>query len=342
MSRDPQHQEPQTLARFIMEEERRFPDATGDFSNLLSHLSLAGKVIQRQVSKAGLVDILGHTGQTNVQGETVQKLDLYANDIIIRMFERSGALCALASEEEEDIVPMAADVPTGDYVMSFDPLDGSSNIDANINIGTIFSIHHRITEQGPGTTEDFLQAGSRQLCAGYILYGSATMLIMSTGNGVHGFTLDPGIGEFLLSHRDLRMPERGKIYSTNEGNSAHWLPGTRAYIDHLKSVDKDRGLPYKARYIGSLVADFHRTLLYGGIFLYPGDQKAPNGKLRLLYEASPLAFLAQQAGGHASTGEQAILDIEPESLHQRVPLIIGSREDVEEAERFHRGPGNSG
>lgn len=327
--------EANTLARFIMEEERRHAEATGGFSALLSQISLAAKVIHREVSRAGLVDILGLTGQENVQGEEVQKLDIFANDSLVGMFEDSGLLCAMASEEEEGIIPIPADQPRGAYTLAFDPLDGSSNIDVNVNIGTIFSIHRRTSaSDGVADEGDFLQPGNRQVCAGYVLYGTSTMLVYSTGQGVHGFTLDPSIGEFLLSHRDMQMPSRGKIYSINEGNSAHWFDGTRSYIDHLKSVDGDSGRPYKARYIGSLVADFHRTLLYGGVFLYPGDRKAPNGKLRLLYEASPLAFLAQQAGGHASTGSQAILDIEPTELHQRVPLIIGSREDVEEAVRF--------
>lgn len=326
-----------TLSRFIMEQERHHPEATGEFSALLSHLGLAAKVIHREVSRAGLVDILGYTGQENVQGEAVQKLDIFANDALKSMFSRAGLLCAMASEEDDDVVPIGDDVPRGSYVMSFDPLDGSSNIDANINIGTIFSVHHRVSPTGPGTQEDFLQPGHRQVCAGYVLYGTSTMLVFSTGHGVHGFTLDPGIGEFLLSHRDIRMPERGKIYSINEGNSAHWDKPTRTYIEGLKTPDKEAGRPYKSRYIGSLVADFHRTLLYGGIFLYPGDAKAPQGKLRLLYEAAPLAFLAREAGGGASTGHQAILDVQPEELHQRVPLVIGSRLDVEEAEAAYRG-----
>ena len=326
-----------TLSRFIMEQERHHPEATGEFSALLSHLGLAAKVIHREVSRAGLVDILGYTGQENVQGEAVQKLDIFANDVLKSMFSRAGLLCAMASEEEDDVVPIGDDAPRGSYVMAFDPLDGSSNIDANINIGTIFSVHRRVSESGPGDRGDFLQPGDRQVCAGYVLYGTSTMLVFSTGQGVHGFTLDPGIGEFLLSHRDIRMPERGKIYSINEGNSAHWDAPTRAYVEGLKAPDPPTGRPYKARYIGSLVADFHRTLLYGGIFLYPGDRKAPKGKLRLLYEAAPLAFLAREAGGAASTGRQAILEVRPEELHQRVPLVIGSRLDVEEAEAAY-GP----
>ncbi len=328
-----------TLSRFIMDEERRHPRATGGFSALLSQISLAAKVIHREVSRAGLVDILGLTGQENVQGEEVQKLDIFANETIVAMFETSGLLCAMASEEEEGIIPMPPDLPHGAYTLAFDPLDGSSNIDANVNIGTIFSIHRRLSASDTLATEhDFLQPGRQQVCAGYVLYGTSTMLVFSTGHGVHGFTLDPSIGEFLLSHRDLQMPAQGKIYSINEGNAAWWDEPIRTYIAHLKSDDSERGLPYKSRYIGSLVADFHRTLLYGGIFLYPGDRKAPEGKLRLLYEASPLAFLAQQAGGHASTGRRAILELEPEQLHQRVPLIIGSRDDVAEAESFLNRP----
>lgn len=327
-------QESQTLSRFIMDQERHHPGATGELSALLSQLGLASKVIHREVSKAGLVDILGYTGHTNVQGEEVKKLDIFANDTLKAMFEGSGLVCAMASEEEEDIIPIPEGRPLGNYTLAFDPLDGSSNIDVNVNIGTIFSVHRRRAADGLGTEEDFLQPGRRQVCAGYVLFGTSTMLVYTTGNGVHGFTLDPSIGEFLLSHRNLRMPEKGKIYSINEGNTSRWFPGTRAYIDHLKAEDKAGGRPYKGRYIGSLVADFHRTLLYGGIFLYPGDQSAPQGKLRLLYEAAPLAMVAEQAGGRGSTGTEAILDLQPDSLHQRVPLVIGSRADVEEAETF--------
>jgi fructose-1,6-bisphosphatase I len=326
-----------TLTRFIMEQERKYPEATGGFSDLLSHLTLAGKIIDRDVSKAGLVDILGYTGDQNVQGEEVKKLDIFAHDTLVRMFQHTGRLCGMASEEEEHPIPIAEEYPHGKYILCFDPLDGSSNIDVNVNIGTIFSMHRRVSKDGPATMEDFLQPGSRQVCAGYILYGTSTMLVYTTGNGVHGFTLDPSVGEFLLSHEDIRIPGRGSIYSTNEGNYNLWDEGTRAYIDRLKTVDKSAGLPYKSRYIGSLVADFHRTLLYGGIFLYPGDQRAPKGKLRLLYEASPLAMICENAGGAASTGTQRILDVEPDGLHMRVPLVIGSRDDVAEAERFIQG-----
>ncbi len=327
-----------TLNRFILSSEHQVPGATGEFSALLSHIALAGKVIHREVSRAGLVDVLGATGEINVQGEEVKKLDVFAHETMVRMFQYPGLLCAMASEEEKDLIPVPERYPRGKYVLNFDPLDGSSNIDANVNIGTIFSVHRRLSPaDGVGTPADCMQPGHRQVCAGYVLYGSATMLVFTTGSGVHGFTLDPSVGEFLLSHQGIRIPPRGSIYSTNEGNSQLWSAGMRSYVEHLKTVDKSRGLPYKARYIGSLVADFHRTLLYGGIFLYPADSKSPQGKLRLLYEASPLALVCEQAGGAASTGSERILDIAPNALHQRVPLIVGSKDDVAEAERFLRG-----
>lgn len=329
--------EAMTLNRFILSTEHRHPGATGEFSALLSHIALAAKVIQREVSHAGLVDVLGATGAINVQGEEVKKLDVFAHETMIRMFQYPGLLCAMASEEEEDIIPIPDGFPLGKYVLNFDPLDGSSNIDANVNIGTIFSVHRRCTTSGPGTPQDCMQPGSEQVCAGYVLYGTSTMLVFTTGDGVHGFTLDPSVGEFLLSHQDIRIPKRGSIYSTNEGNYHLWPEGTRRYIDRLKTIDKTKSLPYKARYIGSLVADFHRTLLYGGIFLYPADSKSPKGKLRLLYEAAPLAMICECAGGAASTGSERILGIQPNGLHQRVPLVIGSAEDVAEAERFIQG-----
>ncbi|MFN7956211.1 MAG: class 1 fructose-bisphosphatase [bacterium] len=323
-----------TLNRFILSTEHRHPGATGEFSALLSHIALAAKVIQRAVSHAGLVDVLGATGAVNVQGEEVKKLDVFANETMVRMFQYPGLLCTMASEEEEDVIPIGEGFPLGKYILNFDPLDGSSNIDANVNIGTIFSIHRRRSEAGPGTAADCMQPGRDQVCAGYVLYGTSTMLVFTTGEGVHGFTLDPSVGEFLLSHRDIRIPARGSIYSTNEGNYQLWSEGMRRYVDRLKTIDKANNLPYKARYIGSLVADFHRTLLYGGIFLYPADSKSPRGKLRLLYEAAPLAMVCEQAGGAATTGSERILDIVPNRLHQRVPLIIGSAEDVAEVERY--------
>ncbi len=317
------------LTKFLLEEQRRYPESTGNFTSLFSDLVLAAKIISREVNRAGLIDILGSTGGQNVQGEEVQKLDELANEMLIRTMEHGGHLSGMASEEMEEIVKVDGKFPKGSYLLLFDPLDGSSNIDVNISVGTIFSILKR-----PGAddaaTEDFLQPGTSQVCAGYILYGSSTMLVYTTGHGVHGFTLDPSVGEFLLSHEDIRIPEKGKIYSINEGNSKHWFPATSMYIEKLKANEKG----YSARYVGSLVADFHRNLLKGGIFLYPADRKSKNGKLRLLYEANPLSFIVEQAGGKSSTGDKRILEIVPEELHQRTPLIIGSKADVEEAESF--------
>jgi fructose-1,6-bisphosphatase I len=267
----------------------------------------------------------------------VMKLDAYANYIMKEYLGHTAELCAMASEEDPEIYHTPPEFPKGKYVLAMDPLDGSSNIDANVSIGTIFSIHEKISPGEDGTLEDFLQPGRRQVAAGYILYGSSTMLVYTTGEGVHGFTLDPGIGEFLLSHPDIRTPNRGKILSANMGNYNRWLEGTKKYVNYLHEDDKATGRPYSSRYIGSLVSDFHRNLLYGGIFLYPADKKNPNGKLRLLYEASPLSLIAEKAGGLGSTGTERILDMQPKELHQRVPLVIGSREDVEKAEEFIRG-----
>ncbi len=323
-----------TVQQHILDEERMHPGATGDFTGLLTSLTLAAKIISREVNKAGLVTILGETGEINVHGEAVQKLDEFAQQTICRVMGHNGHLCVMASEESENIIPIPAGSKKGRYVLMFDPLDGSSNIDVNASIGTIFSIHRKITtDNEDGSLKDCLQKGCDQIAAGYFIYGSSTMMVYTTGNGVHGFTLDPSLGEFLLSHENIRTAARGKIYSINEGNMHSWDAGTRQYIEYLKEDRKDRGHPYSLRYIGSLVADFHRNLLKGGIFLYPG----PKGKLRLLYEASPLAMIVEQAGGAASTGEQRILDVEPTSLHQKVPLIIGSREDVAEYNRFYKG-----
>jgi fructose-1,6-bisphosphatase I len=281
---------------------------------------------------AGLADVLGLTGETNVQGEEVQKLDELANTTLIRNLSRGGKVCALGSEEENEPIYAPDGYPAGKYVVMFDPLDGSSNIDVNVSIGTIFGIHER-RSRGPGRAEpsDLLQAGSKQVAAGYVIYGSSTMLVYSTGHGVHGFTLDPSVGDFFLSHVNIRIPERGKIYSVNEGNTSTWEEPTRSWIDWLKTPSADKQRPYSARYVGSLVADFHRTLLKGGVFAYPADKKNQSGKLRLMYEAAPLAFLAEQAGGAASTGNERILDIKPTELHQRVPLYIGSKGDVDDA-----------
>ena len=323
-----------TLAQFVLQQERTHPEASGQFTSLLLDIALAAKMINKAVIRAGLVDVLGATGTTNVQGEKVQKLDVYAHETIMRVLGSTCQLAVVASEEDEDIVQVTEGAPIGRYVVNFDPLDGSSNIDANVNIGTIFSILPRLTRTGRGTHEDVLQAGRRQLCAGYVLYGSSTMLVYTTGDGVHGFTYEPSIGEFLLSHPNIRTPERGRIYSVNEGNYCTWSEGVKRYVDFLKCDDKDTGRPYSARYVGSLVADFHRNLLYGGIYMYPGDRKNPNGKLRLLYEAAPLAFVAEQAGGTASDGKTRIMAIAPSALHQRTPLFIGSPDDVKEAETF--------
>jgi fructose-1,6-bisphosphatase I len=329
-----------TLNRHILEQERHYPEATGDFTALLTQMALAAKIIAREVNKAGLVDILGFTGDRNVQDEAVRKLDVFAHETIIQAFEHSGHICIMASEESAEPICLPPDYPRGKYVLLFDPLDGSSNIDVNITIGTIFSVHRKISRGTDGTLEDLLQPGNRQVAAGYVVYGSSTMLVYTTGNGVHGYTLDPSIGEFLLSHENIRMPEQNNIYSVNEGNYSYWRPEVQRYLDYLHQKDPANKRPYSARYVGSLVADFHRTLLYGGIFFYPADTKdpkQPSGKLRLLYEAAPLALIAREAGGRASTGVEDILDIRPTQLHQRVPLFIGSRKDVTIAEAYVQG-----
>lgn len=326
-----------TLARHIYEEERKYPEATGELSDLLHDLSLAAKVISLEVNKAGLVDILGFTGDQNVHGEEVKKLDIYANDMMIKAMDHGGHLCVMASEEEEDIIHIPPEFYIGKYVLLFDPLDGSSNIDANVSIGTIFSIYKRVSpEGGPGTMQDCLQPGFKQVAAGYIIYGSSTIFVYTAGNGVHGFTLDPSFGEFILSHKNIRTPKKGKIYSINEGNYLYWHPGLKKYIKWLQEEDKATGRPYTSRYIGSMVSDIHRNLLYGGIYMYPADSRSPNGKLRLMYECNPMAFIVEQAGGRASNGKQRILDIKPETLHQRTPIFIGSEEDVLLVEKFMR------
>jgi len=328
-----------TIERHIIEEQRTH-GGKGDFSAVLSQIVFAAKVVSAQVAQAGLAEnILGGTGDTNVTGDDVQKLDVFANKVFINALSYIGKVCVMASEEEEGIILVPDKYPKGEYVVMFDPLDGSSNIDVNVSIGTIFSIFKRLTKEGNGTLEDCLQPGYKQFGAGYVIYSSSTVLVYSTGDGVNGFTLDPSVGEFVLSHPDIRTPSRGKIYSANEAYYNYWKPGTKAYIDHLKSDGNAHKKPYSLRYIGSLVADFHRNLLKGGIFLYPEDSidpKKPTGKLRLLYEANPLAFIVEQAGGYASTGYERILDIAPTKLHQRVPLIIGSKDDVLEYEEFAR------
>ena len=322
------------FTQFATEQQRRHPDAAGDFTELVGHLLSAAKIINKEVNKAGLADLSGSTGRANVHGEQVQKLDEFANTVIMRTTEHTGHLAGLASEELDEIYPIPGEHPRGDYILLVDPVDGSSNIDVNVSIGTIFSIYRR-TDSGPAKLSEFLRKGSEQVVAGYVIYGPSTMLVYTSGQGVHAFTLDPDSGEFLLSHPSIRTPSRGQVYSVNEGSYAGWHPGVQRYIDHLKQSDLPH--PYSARYIGSLVADFHRNLLKGGIFLYPDHAKAPEGKLRLLYEASPLAFIVEQAGGLASTGGSRVLDVQPTQLHQKTPLIIGSREDVEEAEAFIQG-----
>ena len=350
-----------TVSRHIMDLQRMHPEATGDLSGLLNELIVAAKTISAEVNMAGLADVLGMSGKTNIQGEEVQKLDEFANNTIKRRMARSGYLCVMTSEEEEGIIPVK-EGHEGKYTLAFDPLDGSSNIDVNVSIGTIFSIHRRKSKKGeapfgrrstdteeawypaegqPGSAEDLLQKGRYQVAAGYIIYGSSTMLVFTTGEGVHGFTLDPSVGEFYLSHPEIRIPERSRYFSVNEGNYSYWNDNMRRYINYLKEQDKESGRPYSSRYIGSLVADFHRNLISGGIFLYPKDNKnpaKPSGKLRLLYEAAPLAYIVEQAGGRAITGDgRDIMEIEPEGLHQRVPLIIGCRHDIDEAEAFLDG-----
>ncbi len=327
-----------TINKFIMEQQRNIPWATGDLSGLLNELVVATKVIAREVNKAGLVDILGKTGDTNVQGEEVKILDEFANTTIVEKMDHTGYLCGMASEEVDDIIEIENRHPQGGrYTLAFDPLDGSSNIDANVSIGTIFSIHKKISNAPKATKEDFLQKGSKQIGAGYVIYGSSTMLVYTVGEGVHGFTLDPSIGEFLLSHPFIKTPPRGKIYSVNEGNAQKWDERAKRLVEYFKTPDSATGRPYSTRYIGSLVSDFHRNLLYGGIFMYPADNENPNGKLRLLYEAAPMAFICKQAGGAAIANGDDILDIQPDDLHQRVPLYIGSRDDVEICRKFLKG-----
>ena len=335
----------ETLNRHIIEQERRFPGATGAFTALLTDIALAGKIISYYVNKAGLVDILGQAGGINIHGESQEKLDVFANRTMVRALVHGGQLCSLASEESEGIIPIPSDYPIGRYICCFDPLDGSSNIEANVSIGTIFSVFKRVTPDGkPGTEEDILQPGHNQVAAGYIIYGSSTMMVYSSGSGVYGFTLDPSYGEFVLSHENLTIPKKGKIYSINESYFDYWDEGVRNYVRWAKRAVPEEGRPLNSRYIGSLVADFHRNLLYGGVFLYPGDSKTPvrkKGKLRLLYEANPLAFIVEQAGGKASDGFTPILDIKPTVVHQTTPLVIGSEEDVKIAEDFIQNKRNN-
>lgn len=332
------HEKIITIERHILEEQQSHPEATGTLTALLYDIALAGKVIASKTTRAGLVDILGRAGVTNVQGEEVMRLDRLADNTIISLTDHTGRLAVLASEEHPDIIQIPDRYPTGKYVLLYDPLDGSSNIDYNVSIGTIFSIFRRKTTDGPGTLEDCLQKGRELVAAGYLLYGSSTILVYTTGHGVYGFTLDHTVGEFLLSHPNIRIPEKPKYYSVNHGYYKYWSEGVRHYTDWIQSGDGARK-PLSLRYIGSLVADFHRNLLAGGIFYYPADTQdpyKPHGKLRLLYEAAPLTFIAENAGGCASDGRDNILDIQPTYLHQRTPLFIGNRELVTKAEDFIR------
>ncbi|MEK7264243.1 MAG: class 1 fructose-bisphosphatase [Bacteroidota bacterium] len=326
-----------TLERYIHEQEAKHPGATGEFSAILHDLSLAAKLVWREVSKAGLVSVLGATSKTNSSGDEVKKLDEYADETIYKAMDHGGHLCVMASEENEDILQIPDQYAKGKYALLFDPLDGSSNIDANITLGSIFSIFRRVSSGGQGTLADCLQKGIHQVAAGYIIYGTSTMFVYSTGNGVHGFTLDPTVGEFLLSHENITIPKRGKIYSINEGNYVRWEEPMKRFINYLKEEDKTTSRPYSLRYIGTMAGDLHRTLLYGGIFCYPGDKKNPEGKLRLMYEGNPMSYLIEHAGGKSSTGFQRILEVEPKNLHQRVPMFIGSEEDVTLLEQFMRG-----
>ena len=323
-----------TLHEFIVTTQKDFPFASGELSRLLHDISLASKIVTNDVRKAGLVDhILGSQGGQNVQGEDQQKLDVVADEAFIRAFENGGEVRGIASEENDDFLAFESQsAQNANYVVLFDPLDGSSNIDVNVSIGTIFSIYRRVSTVGsPATREDMLQVGTKQVAAGYVLYGSSTILVYSTGNGVNGFTLDPAIGEFFLSHPNMQMPENGRLYSVNEGNINDFDPQLRAYLAYCQSNENQTGKPYSGRYIGSLVADFHRNLIKGGIYIYPAVPSAPQGRLRLLYECNPLAFIAEQAGGLATDGKQRILDIKPTELHQRIGFYIGSKLMVEKA-----------
>ncbi|MEM6721663.1 MAG: class 1 fructose-bisphosphatase [Bacteroidota bacterium] len=325
----------QTLGEFIIENQAEFKYSSGELSRLINSIRLAAKVVNHEVNKAGLVDIIGAAGETNIQGEDQQKLDVYANDKFIQTLSNRNIVCGIGSEENDDFIAINSldENNQNKYVVLIDPLDGSSNIDVNVSVGTIFSVFRRVTPVGtPVTIEDFLQEGNKQVAAGYVIYGTSTMLVYTTGHGVNGFTLNPAIGTFYLSHPNMQFPETGRIYSINEGNYAHFPQGVKDYIKYCQEEKEDR--PYTSRYIGSLVSDFHRNLIKGGIYIYPQTSKAPNGKLRLLYECNPMAFLAEQANGLASDGFQRIMDVKPTELHQRVAIFCGSRKMVEKAEEF--------
>jgi fructose-1,6-bisphosphatase I len=325
-----------TIDRFIIEQERQFPEATGALSGILYDIALAAKLISSKVRRAGLVDILGAAGDVNVQGEMQQKLDVFANETIIKAMDHTGKLCVMASEEEPGLIHIPDQFKCGKYVLLFDPLDGSSNIDVNVPVGTIFSVLQKITRGTRGEMEDVLQPGRRQVAAGYVIYGSSTMLVYTTGQGAHGFTLDPSIGEFLLSHPNIRIPNTGRYLSVNDSYEQYWDETTKAIMRRYRGLDGERK-PLNVRYVGSLVADFHRNLLGGGVFCYPANSKSPKGKLRLMYEANPLAFIVTEAGGAATDGVRDILDIQPTELHQRTPLFIGSKDEVDMATAMYGG-----
>ena len=324
-----------TLGQFIIEKQSDFPFAKGGFSRLIRDLAIAAKIVNREVNKAGLVNILGETGDTNVQGEQVKKLDVYANDQFIAALKAGGECCMIVSEENDDVIPINSTISQeAKYIVCIDPLDGSSNIDVNVSVGTIFAIYRRLSEHGECKAEEALQSGREMVAAGYIIYGSSTMFVYSTGKGVNGFTLDPTIGEFCLSHPNMKIPENGKMYSINEGNYIHFPDGVKKYLKYCQEIDDATNRPYTSRYIGSMVADFHRNLLKGGVFIYPSSYGAPSGKLRLIYECNPMSYLIEQAGGKASDGLNRILDLPVNDLHQRSPIFIGSKRMVEKAEEF--------
>lgn len=321
-----------TLDQFIIEKQAEYPYAKGELSRLLRDIGIAAKVVNREVNKAGLAGVLGETGAVNIQGECQQRLDIYANEQFITALKRGGECCAIISEEDEELIAIDPGIlGNARYIVAIDPLDGSSNIDVNVGIGTIFSIYRRLSKGGMVRPEDVLQKGNQQVAAGYIIYGSSTMLVYTTGNGVNGFTLEPSLGEFCLSHPDMIIPDHGRIYSVNEGNYIRFPEGVRRYVRYCQEEDLLTGRPYSSRYIGSMVADFHRNLIKGGIFIYPATTAVPNGKLRLIYECNPMAMIVEQAGGVASDGQTRILDLEVRELHQRSAIFIGSKAMVEKA-----------
>ncbi|HYO87702.1 MAG TPA: class 1 fructose-bisphosphatase [Candidatus Limnocylindrales bacterium] len=327
-----------TIERHILDQQKRFPSATGELTALLYDMALAAKIIARETTRAGLAGILGLTATSNSYGERQQKLDVFADEVIYKMNDHTGRLCAMASEEHEDLMPIPAQFGAGKYVLLYDPLDGSSNIDVNVSIGTIFTIHRKISSGERGTLQDVLQPASKLVAAGYVIYGSATMMVYTTGQGVHGFTLDPSVGEFLLSHEDIHIPEPPRFYSANQGYEREWGEGIRLFTRWLQALDEPERAPLQQRYVGSMVSDFHRNLLHGGIFYYPADVGGakPYGKLRLMFEAQAFAFLAHHAGGACSDGIGPILDLQPHHLHQRVPVFVGNRSLVARAEAFIR------